>query len=105
MTKRKKSNNDPHNTTQKTKDRATRTALTTGDELRCSGRVGTSYYTHAYHPQYYMREEMRKELFDFFIFVIALSVLRFKASLYPFSISNYFGPAIVLPMFILSLIL
>jgi hypothetical protein len=58
MTKRKKSINDPHNTTQKTKDRATRTALITGDELGCSGRVGISYYTHAYHPQYYMREEM-----------------------------------------------
>ena len=61
MTKRKKSNNDLHNTTQKTKDRAARTALTTEDELGCSGRVGISYYTHAYHPQYYMREEMRKE--------------------------------------------
>jgi hypothetical protein len=30
------------NTTQKTKDRATRTLLKTADELRCSGRAGSS---------------------------------------------------------------
>jgi hypothetical protein len=35
----KKTNNDLQNTTQKTKDRATRTLLKTGGELRCSGRV------------------------------------------------------------------
>ena len=35
----KKTNNDLQNTTQKTKDRATRTLLETEDEPRCSGRV------------------------------------------------------------------
>ena len=37
--------NDLQNTTQKNKDRATRTPLTTGGELRCSGRVGCSCST------------------------------------------------------------
>ena len=32
-------NNNLQNTTQKTKDRVTRTPLKTGGELRCSGRV------------------------------------------------------------------
>jgi len=32
-------NNDLQNITQKTKDRATRTTLKTGGELRCSWRV------------------------------------------------------------------
>ena len=31
--------------THKTKDRVTRTPLKTGDELRCSGRVSSSYST------------------------------------------------------------
>jgi hypothetical protein len=31
--------------TYKTKDRVTRTPLKTGGELRCSGRVGSPYYT------------------------------------------------------------
>jgi hypothetical protein len=35
-------NNDLQSTTQKTKDQTTRTQLKTGDELRCSGRVGSS---------------------------------------------------------------
>jgi len=44
--------NDLQNTTHKTKDRATRTSLKTGGELRCSGRVSrscstsTSLYVH-----------------------------------------------------------
>jgi hypothetical protein len=38
----KKTNTDHQNTTQKTKDWATRTPLTTGDELGCSGRVCSS---------------------------------------------------------------
>ena len=45
MTKKtndKSTNNDPQNTTQKTKDRTTQTSLKTADELRCSGRVSTS---------------------------------------------------------------
>jgi len=36
---RKDTNNNLQNTTQITKDRATRTPLKTGSELRCSGRV------------------------------------------------------------------
>ena len=43
MTKDKRTNNDLQNTTQSTKDRTTRTQLKTGDELRCSGRVGSFY--------------------------------------------------------------
>jgi len=44
-------NNDLQNTTQKTKDRATRTTLKSGGELRCSGRVSSScsaivYFVH-----------------------------------------------------------
>jgi hypothetical protein len=31
--------------TYKTRDRVTQTPLKTGDELRCSGRVGSSFYT------------------------------------------------------------
>jgi hypothetical protein len=45
MTKRQRKINDLQNTTQKTKDRATRTALKPGDELGCSGRVGSSCST------------------------------------------------------------
>jgi len=37
--------NDLQNMTQKTKDRATRTPLTTGVELRCSWRVSISCFT------------------------------------------------------------
>ena len=39
MAKRKRTNNDLQNTTQKTKDRATRTPLKTRGELRCSRMV------------------------------------------------------------------
>jgi hypothetical protein len=42
MGKRKRTNNDLQNTTQKTKDQATRTLLTIRGELRCSGRVSSS---------------------------------------------------------------
>jgi len=35
-------NKDLQNTTQKTKDRVTRTPLKTKGELRCSGRVSSS---------------------------------------------------------------
>ena len=45
MTKWKSTTNELQNTTQKTKDRATRTPLKTGDEHRCSGRVGSSCST------------------------------------------------------------
>ena len=45
MSKRKRTHNDLQNTTQKTKDLATQTAHKTGDELRCSGRVGSSCST------------------------------------------------------------
>ena len=48
MDKRKKykrTNNDLQSTTQKTKDRATRTPLKTGSELRCSGRESSSCST------------------------------------------------------------
>jgi hypothetical protein len=41
MDKRKRTNNDQQNTTQKTKDRATRTTLKTRGELCCSGRKST----------------------------------------------------------------
>jgi len=37
--KDKRTNNDLQSTTQKTKDRATRTPLKTGGEFRCSRRV------------------------------------------------------------------
>ena len=43
MSKIKRSNNDLQNITQKTTDRATRTNLKTGAELRCSGRVSSSW--------------------------------------------------------------
>ena len=39
--KDKRTNNDLQNTTQKTKDRATRTKLKTGSKPRCSGRVAS----------------------------------------------------------------
>jgi len=45
MNKINRTNNDPQNTTQKTKDRATRTPLKTEVEPRCSGRVGSSCST------------------------------------------------------------
>jgi len=41
MDKRKRTNNDLQNTTQKNKDRATRTPLKTGSERSCSGRKST----------------------------------------------------------------
>jgi len=47
MAKRKGTNNDIQNITQKTKDRATRTSLKTGGELICSERVGSSCSTYA----------------------------------------------------------
>ena len=43
MAKRKRTNNDLQNTTQKTKNRATRTPLKTEGERRCCGRVSSSY--------------------------------------------------------------
>ena len=43
--KEKRTNNDVQNTTQKIKDRAIRTSLKSGDELRCSGRVSNSCST------------------------------------------------------------
>jgi len=43
--KYKRTNNDLQNTMQKTKDRATRTPLKTGCELRCSGEVSSSCST------------------------------------------------------------
>jgi len=42
--KKKRTNSDLQNNTQKTKDRATRTPLKIGDELRCSGRIGNSCF-------------------------------------------------------------
>ena len=39
---KKKTKNDLQNATQKTKDRATRTPLKSGDELRSSGRIASS---------------------------------------------------------------
>ena len=47
MTKRKVQKDKQRSTkhTRKTKDRVTRTPLKTGDELRCSGRVSSSYST------------------------------------------------------------
>ena len=39
MKKDKRTNNDLHNITQKTKDRVTRTALKSGGEFGCPGRV------------------------------------------------------------------
>jgi ribosomal protein L19E len=47
MGKRKGTNNDLLNTTQRTKVRATRTTLKTGGERRCSGRVGSHCSTSA----------------------------------------------------------
>jgi hypothetical protein len=44
MTERKKrTNNDLQNITQKNKDRATRSPPETEVKLRCSGRIGSSY--------------------------------------------------------------
>jgi hypothetical protein len=39
--KDKRTNNDQQNVSQKTKDRATRIPLKTGNELRCAGRVSS----------------------------------------------------------------
>ena len=43
--KDKRTNRDLQNITYKTKDRVTRTSLKTGDELECSGMVGSSCST------------------------------------------------------------
>ena len=40
--KEQRTSNDLQNTTLKTKDRATRTPLKTGGEIRCSGKVASS---------------------------------------------------------------
>jgi len=40
--KDKRTNNDPQNIKQKTKDRTTRTTLKSADELMCPGRVNSS---------------------------------------------------------------
>jgi hypothetical protein len=45
MAKRKRTTNDLHNITHKTKDRVTRTSIKTGGELRCSERVDSSCAT------------------------------------------------------------
>jgi hypothetical protein len=45
MVKRKRTNNDLQNITQKTKNRVAWTTLKSGGELRCSGRVGSSCST------------------------------------------------------------
>jgi hypothetical protein len=45
MAKRKRTKKDIQHTMNKTKDRATRTPLKTGSELRCSGRVSSSCST------------------------------------------------------------
>jgi len=45
MAKRKRTNNDLQNTTQKTKDRVTRTSQNTGGRRRCTGRVNISFFT------------------------------------------------------------
>ena len=47
--KDKRTNNYLQNTAQKTKDRATRTPIKTGDELRYSGRVSSSCSTTVTH--------------------------------------------------------
>ena len=49
MVKRKRTNNDLQNTTQKTKDRVIRIPLKTRGELMWSGRVGSSCYTCSIH--------------------------------------------------------
>lgn len=41
MTRRERTNNNVQNTTQETKDPATRTPLKTRDELKRPGRVGS----------------------------------------------------------------
>jgi hypothetical protein len=41
----KRTDNDKQNSTQKTKDRATPSPLKTGDEIRCFGRVSSSWST------------------------------------------------------------
>ena len=43
--KDKRTNNDLQNFTQKTNDQAIRIPLKVGDELRCSKRVGSSFFT------------------------------------------------------------
>jgi hypothetical protein len=45
MAKRKSTNNHLQSTTQKTKDRATRTALITGGELMYSGKFAAPHVT------------------------------------------------------------
>jgi len=41
----KRTSNDLQNTTQKTKDQVTRIPQKNGDELMCTGRIGSSCYT------------------------------------------------------------
>ena len=50
--KDKRTNNDPQNIKPKTKDRATRTALISADELMCPGResISTCRFTLATNP-------------------------------------------------------
>jgi hypothetical protein len=43
--KDKRRNNDLQDITHKTKDQVTQTSLKTGDELRCSGRISSSFST------------------------------------------------------------
>ena len=47
--KDERTNNEVQNTTQETKDRATRTPPNTGGELMCSGRVN-SFFPTSYNP-------------------------------------------------------
>jgi hypothetical protein len=49
MAKRKRTNNDLQNITNKTKDRVTQTPLNTGDELMFSGRESRSCSTSGTH--------------------------------------------------------
>jgi hypothetical protein len=49
MAKRRSTKGRSTKHTHKTKDRVTRTPLKTGGELRCSGRVGSSYLNALHH--------------------------------------------------------
>jgi hypothetical protein len=61
MDKIKRTNNDVQNTTQKTKDRATRTPLNTGGELRSSWK-DRQFQHHMWHP-YIRKPCTRKNVF------------------------------------------
>ena len=103
MAKRKRMNNDLQNTTQKTKDRAPRTPLSTAGELVCFGRVSSSCsscgnrrifiveYLNLTHFQKRILQEFYVSISDSFrledIWSIVKLRIRWKIQIYPYFLS------------------